>query len=84
MLEARLDAIADWLPGWTGRHDLRLAETLVQGGVRAAADACGIEEPDARTRWAQLRRAACPDGDLTIDGQTRLLRALRERAEVGQ
>lgn len=84
MLEARLDALSDWFPGWTQHLDLRLAETLVQGGVRAAADACGIEEADARTRWAQLRRAACPDGDLTIDGQTRLLRALRQRAETEQ
>lgn len=84
MLEARLDALSDWFPGWTWRHDLRLAETLVQTGVVAAAGACGIEEADARTRWAQLRHAACPGGELTIDGQTRLLTALRARAEADQ
>ncbi|MBE3637480.1 hypothetical protein [Mangrovicoccus algicola] len=61
-------------PDWTLQDDLALCEALMRGdGLGAVAAGMGAEKAALQARWRMLNRDAAP----TIDGQRKLLAALR-------
>ncbi|MDD8022443.1 MAG: hypothetical protein PHX82_04980 [Paracoccaceae bacterium] len=77
-LNAQLNALG-YRDGWSVARDLELVEGLASGSPAAlVADQLGVEVGALKARFIALT----PDG-VTIEGQTRLLQVLRDRAQGG-